>query len=322
MREETKTILLPKHDKKSWLISTILGFFIGLAVIVPGVSGSTVAIILRMYDQFLYAVGNIFKRFKLCFLFLLPIVIGAIVGFGLGFLAVQQLMKWMPFAVICLFAGLMIGSFPAVKDELKGVQMNGKRMSLLIVGACIPVAVGVYSAVASLGGGEGGANILESALLWKIVLPILVGFVLAITQVVPGLSASAILMLIGWYTLLMNNVHFSVETLTNFDLMLLLAGLAVGFCVGFVVLSKLMTVAFERARDTSYSLIVGLALGSILTMFFNADVMDIYVSWVQNGVNAVHLILGVVLLIVGTIGAYALVFIQRRHNRKKAQASL
>ena len=149
--------------------------------------------------------------------------------------------------------------------------MNGKRTSLLIVGACIPVAVGVYSAVASLGGAEDGVNILEAALLWKLVLPVLVGFVLALTQVVPGLSASAILMLIGWYALLMNNVHFSVETLKNVDLMLLLAGLAVGFCVGFVVLSKLMTVAFEKARDTSYSLIVGLALGSILTMFFNAE---------------------------------------------------
>ena len=69
--------ILQKHDKKSWLKSALLGFFIGLAVIVPGVSGSTVAIILRLYDQFLYAVGNLFKRFKVCFFFLLPIGIGA-----------------------------------------------------------------------------------------------------------------------------------------------------------------------------------------------------------------------------------------------------
>lgn len=316
MSEEIKGIALPKHDKKSWLKSALLGFFIGLAVIVPGVSGSTVAIILRMYDQFLYAVGNIFKRFKICFLFLLPILIGAIVGFGLGFLAVQQLMKWMPFAVICLFAGLMVGSFPAVKDELKGVQMNGKRIALLAVGACIPVAVGVYSAVSAFNGAEGGANILEAALIWKIILPILVGFVLALTQVVPGLSASAILMVVGWYTLLMNNVHINLETLKNFDLMLLLAGLSVGFIIGFVILSKLMTIAFQRARDTSYSLIVGLALGSILTMFFNSDIMNIYVGWSKDGLNVLHLVLGILLLIVGTLGAYALVWIQRKHDKK------
>ncbi|MBQ5930428.1 MAG: DUF368 domain-containing protein, partial [Clostridia bacterium] len=93
---ECSTLELRKHDKKSWLKSALLGFFIGLAVIVPGVSGSTVAIILRLYDQFLYAVGNLFKKFKPCFLFLLPIGIGAVVGFLLGFLAVQKLLEWMP----------------------------------------------------------------------------------------------------------------------------------------------------------------------------------------------------------------------------------
>ena len=56
---------------KSRLRSFILGIFIGLAIIAPGISGSTVAIILKLYDKFLYAVGNLFKRFKVCFLFLL-----------------------------------------------------------------------------------------------------------------------------------------------------------------------------------------------------------------------------------------------------------
>ena len=50
-----------KHDKKSFFKGSLLGFFIGLAVIVPGVSGSTVAIILKLYDKFLYAVGNLFN---------------------------------------------------------------------------------------------------------------------------------------------------------------------------------------------------------------------------------------------------------------------
>ena len=153
MTEDVSVEILQKHDKKSWLKSTLLGFFIGLAIIVPGVSGSTVAIILRLYDQFLYAVGNLFKRFKLCFFFLLPIGIGAIVGFLLGFIAVQKLLELIPFAIICLFAGLMVGSFPAVKDELKDVKMNKKRWILLVIGACIPVAVGVYSSVTTLSGG-------------------------------------------------------------------------------------------------------------------------------------------------------------------------
>ena len=316
MSENNSLELLEKHDKKSWLKSALLGFFIGLAVIVPGVSGSTVAIILRLYDQFLYAVGNLFKKFKLCFFFLLPIGIGAVVGFLLGFLAVQKLLEWIPFAIICLFAGLMVGSFPAVKDELNGVAMNAKRIALLVVGACIPVAVGVYSSVATLQGSASG-NILEADLIWKIILPLIVGFVIALTQLVPGLSASAILMVIGWYAVLMQNLHFSIETLTNVDLMLVVGGLAVGFIVGFFVFSKLLSIVFERARDTAYSLIVGLALGSLLTMFFNAEIVKVYADWAAFGVNWWHLILGILLLVGGVVVAYLLVRVQRKHDRKE-----
>ena len=66
---ESLEIALLKYNKKTWCKSGLLGFFIGLAVIVPGISGSTVAIIFKLYDNFLYAVGNLFKKFKLCFLF-------------------------------------------------------------------------------------------------------------------------------------------------------------------------------------------------------------------------------------------------------------
>ena len=80
MEEARKEITLPKYDKKSWCKSGFLGFFIGLAVIVPGISGSTVAIIFKLYDQFIYAVGNLLKKFKACFAFLLPIVPASFAG--------------------------------------------------------------------------------------------------------------------------------------------------------------------------------------------------------------------------------------------------
>ncbi|MDE5856614.1 MAG: DUF368 domain-containing protein, partial [Anaeroplasmataceae bacterium] len=79
---------LEYQDSKEILNSTILGFFIGLAVIVPGISGSTMAIIFKHYDKLLYAIGNILKKLKLCFIFLIPIVLGAFLGFGLGFFAI------------------------------------------------------------------------------------------------------------------------------------------------------------------------------------------------------------------------------------------
>ena len=90
--------------------SGLLGAFIGLAIIVPGVSGSAVAIIFRLYEKLLYALGNFFRKFKRCALFLLPVAVGAAVGLILGFFGVRALLGVLPFATVALFAGLMLGA--------------------------------------------------------------------------------------------------------------------------------------------------------------------------------------------------------------------
>lgn len=311
---EDLQIALIRYNKKTWCKSALLGFFIGLAIIVPGISGSTVAIIFKLYDQFLYAVGNLFKEFKKCFTFLLPIGIGAVVGVLLGFVAVKELLEWLPFAIVCLFAGLMIGAFPAVKDELNGVKLTAGKIALLVVGACIPVGIGVYSSVATWTGAIGQADILSSPLPLQIVLPLIVGYALAITQIVPGLSASAILMAIGWFSTLVGEIG---SLFSNAALFTVYASLAVGFVVGFFTFSKILTKIFAVCRDGAYSLIVGLSLGSVVAMFFNGDVAEIYAAWGATGVNVFDLVLGVVLLAVGVLGAYLLVRIERKRNSQK-----
>ena len=79
---QTEPTLIKKHTPKSFLLALLLGVFIGLAVIVPGVSGSTIAIIFGLYTGMLYAIGNILGDFKRCFAFLLPIGLGVVVGFA------------------------------------------------------------------------------------------------------------------------------------------------------------------------------------------------------------------------------------------------
>ena len=193
MNNESMEIALIKYNRKTWAKSAFLGFFVGLAVIVPGISGSTVAIIFKLYDQFLYALGNLFKQFKKCFTFLLPIGVGIVVGLLLGFITVKKLLEILPFAVIGLFAGLMCGAFPAVKDELKGEEMTCKRMLLLSAGALIPIAIGVVSVLLSLKSGNAAA--FDKVEWWKVALALPIGYAVGVTQIVPGLSASAILRL-------------------------------------------------------------------------------------------------------------------------------
>ena len=311
-------IALIEYNKKTWCKSAVLGFFVGLAVIVPGISGSTVAIIFKLYDQFLYALGNLFKQFKKCFTFLLPIGIGLAVGVVLGFLTVKQLLDILPFAIVGLFAGLMVGAFPAVKDELKGAEWNAKRVALFCVGVLIPVAIGVLSAVLEGNTKGAGADKFANVQLWQVLVSVVIGYALGITQIVPGLSASAILMAIGWFSSLMDSVslHYWLE---NPAVFLIYIGLGVGLLLGLLTFSKVLTYAFQKARHTAYSLIVGLSLGSILSMFCNGDIVAVYASWAVNGVAWLDIILGVVLFVVGIIAAYALVKVQRKADEKQQE---
>ena len=185
MQKDSLEIALIKYNKKTWSKSALLGFFVGLAVIVPGISGSTVAIIFKLYDQFLYAIGNLFKKFKQCFVFLLPIVLGMLVGLLLGFISVKKLLEIIPFAVVCLFAGLMCGAFPAVKDEIKGAERNTKRIALFAVGLFIPIALGCASAWLATGE-TASTDIFGKVEWWHILLGLLIGYVVGVRKSCPG----------------------------------------------------------------------------------------------------------------------------------------
>lgn len=324
MSQKDLQIALIKYNNKTWWRSAFLGFFVGLAVIVPGISGSTVAIIFKLYDQFLYALGNLFKKFKECFTFLLPIGLGLLVGVVLGFLGVKSLLKILPFSIVCLFAGLMVGAFPAVNDELQGAQRTPSRILLFILGLIIPVAIGCFSALMTTSGTQAATatGVFDQVQWWQPVLAIVVGYVLGITQIVPGLSASAILMAIGWFSALMESVD-PAYWMQNPAIFLVYAGLGIGFLLGLFTFSKLLTVLFEKSRHTAYFMIVGLSLGSIISMFCNGDIVEIYLSWALGSVAPwkiwLDVGLGVVLFVAGWIGSYLLVKYQREKDAADAE---
>ena len=310
MEQDLQKALI-RYNRKTWSKSALLGFFIGLAVIVPGISGSTVAIIFKLYDAFLYAVSNLFKQFKRCFFFLLPIGIGILIGLAVGFFTVQKALEYIPFAIVGGFAGLMSGAFPAVKDELKGAKITGGRIALFIAGVCLPIAVALLSVFFSGGAGK------DFSVWWRIVLCLPVGAIVGLTQVVPGLSASAILMSIGYFTPLVESVHVSYWK-ENPIIFLTYAALGIGFLIGIFFSSGVLTKAFEKARQTAYFPIVGLSLGSIAAMFCNVEIFAVYKEWAQKGISQKDLWLGVALFAVGAAIAYLLVRYQRKKDAENA----
>ena len=286
---------------------------IGLAVILPGISGATIAIIFGLYSKLIYSLGNIFKQFKKCVLFLLPIGIGIVIGFIVGFFFVREVFEAQPFIVICLFAGLMIGSFPAVKDEIKGAKWNKKRIALLILGVLIPIAIGLVSIFIQTS--STGPIVATPTLM---ISYFVIGFIVSLTQIVPGLSCSALLMAFGQFGAILTTIHF--DYLKENPLVLLpLLLLVIGFAIGLVVFSKVLNKLFEKRRDTTFTVIVGLSAGSIATMFLNPDIYAVYTSWASVGETFKNLGIGLVLLAVGFVISYLLVKYQRRLDLKTKQ---
>lgn len=286
----------------------LLGAFIGLAVIIPGVSGSAVAIILKLYEKLLYALGNIFKEFKNCVLFLLPIVLGAAAGLLVGFFGVKMLIDAMMFAVVALFAGLMLGAFPAVCDEVRGERHTPLRIILFIAGLLLPAALSLIAVF--LGDGE---TEIASPQAYEYVIYLLLGFAVAITQLVPGLSATALLMTTGHYVPLIQSVSLDYWQ-TNPEVFAVYACLIAGFVAGLLCCAKLLGLILKRHRAATFHAVAGLALGSVFTMFFNPEIMTEYSAWAGGERFGPELALGSLLFIVGIVVAYLFVKLQRRKN--------
>lgn len=280
------------------LISIFVGFSIGLSVIVPGISGSSIAIIMKVYDKLMYSFSNIFKKFKACFIFLLPILIGIVLGFGVGLILVKILLEAFPFITICFFVGLMVGTYPILFKEIKGERFNNNRIMMFVAGVLVPILITAVSLLLS------SNNDLTSVGFGHYVLFLVIGVLISLTQLIPGLSATVLLMIFGYYTALMNGI--GRELLSNVRLIFVYIMLMVGFVIGTLMFSKIINKLLDNFRKSFFFVICGLSIGSVVSVFFGNDCMDIYKGW--TGADMVFDIpIGVLALAVGfaiTFGIY------------------
>jgi uncharacterized membrane protein len=210
----------------------------------------------------------------------------------------------------------MLGAFPAVQEEIKNAKKTPLRIALFCAGIAFPVILGCISAFAGASGE--GVDVFSTVSVGQVIGALFVGAFMAITQIVPGLSASALLMAIGWFSGILDSASISYWQ-ANPQIFLVYGALGVGVLAGLFGTSKLLTLLFSRARDMAYFGIVGLSLGSVLSMFCNGDIMEVYLSWANGTAKymTLDIVLGVVFFAIGVFVAYLLV----RYQRKKDQES-
>lgn len=289
---------------KEVIISLVAGVLIGVSVIVPGLSGAALAMFLKVYDKMMYAFSNIFKKFKSCFIFLLPIIIGIIVGCIIAFLLVQFLLEKFPFIIMCLFIGLMLGTIPMLFSETKGEKPTPLRITLLVIGVIIPLVTAIVSMFL------GGNNTLENLQIWHYLLFVGIGVLISLTQLIPGLSATVLLMMFGYYSVLLNGIR--TELFSNITILLVCGSMALGVVIGVLMFSKIITKILEKAKTGFYYLICGLASSSAISVFLGSECLEIYKTW-PSSLMTRDLILGTVMLLIG----FGITFFFYIENKKR-----
>ena len=306
---------------KEWFKTFFAGMAIGVSSSIPGVSGGTIAVILKVYERLLWSISNLFKAFKKAIIYLVPILLGVIVAMIPTMYLMDKALNGFLFAIVSLFAGFIIGSIPGITDEVKGTPIKKSHIIALVASLLLAVGLGIASVLAK----ADVTSLLIDPKWWVYLILIPVGFIASIALVVPGLSGGMLLLLLGFYKpLISSTVDVAKECLTgdwsNFGHQIgILACFGVGVIIGFYIISKIMHFLLSKYRVTTFYAIIGFVIGSTIALYFNYEIYEYYVAWSTNAPMAVPMYIeipvGVILLIVGLIGSYMLV----RYKRKQPQ---
>lgn len=291
---------------KRFFINMAKGGAIGLAMIIPGVSGGTLAVLLGVYDKIIESVGNLFKRFKESFLFLLPIALGAVLAFAALYFPLKYALKYAPFPTMLLFAGLMLGSIP---DLIKKSNENGFKKSdaagivlscALVIGICFIPTIG-------------NVDLSANMQVWQYFLLLFMGMLASCALVVPGVSGSMLMLIFGYYEPLLACISGLKTSFGNS--LLVLATFAVGLVIGFFTIAKLMQFLLKKFRRATYWCITGFVIGSIpaIIITFFRD----YGNNLTTYLAPLQIALGVILFVAGTIATFLLARVALKYAKNK-----
>lgn len=259
------------------------GMVMGIANIIPGVSGGTMAVSMGIYDKLIHCVTHLFKEFKESMKFLIPIFLGiGIALVGLSFI-IEPAFAYFPLQTNCLFIGLIVGGLPAVWQKVKG---KGVKVSYIIP---FVVFFGVVVGLAAIGEKEGAAADLSFS-LWSVIKLFVVGVIASATMVIPGVSGSMMMLLMGYYNPIVSTIKNFVTALASFDMAGILEACGVlvpmglGIVVGIFAIAKLIEIIFEKFPIQAFWAIIGLIVASPIAIFLLGDVGAITVVGVLTSI--------------------------------------
>lgn len=226
------------------------GLLIGSTMLIPGVSGGSMAIILGIYDRLVAAVSSFTRNIKENLILLLLFACSA--GVGMFLLAKPILVLWemYPKALGFFFMGAVAGGIPAIYKEAGIEKIKWRYAAYVLIGFLIAAVMSLpgIKAVTTTGDGQLSALYLFAA-----------GIIAAVALVLPGISVSFLLLIMGLYNELMRAVSemdFSV-----------LFPMGLGILLGVVFITKALERAMKKYPKVTYLMILGFVAGSLIEVF-------------------------------------------------------
>ncbi len=268
------------------MIKNILkGVVIGLANIIPGVSGGTMMVSMGIYDKLIHCITHLFKELKKSILFLLPIVIGMGIALVGGSFTIEKLFEVFPLQTSLCFVGLVVGGLPAMWKNVKGNKVKPGHVIAFVIFFAVVVVMTLMS------GREGSAADLSFNLI-NVVKLFVVGVIAAATMVIPGVSGSMMLLLLGYYNPILSAITDFFGALAAFDIEGLLKGFGIlfpfgiGVVIGIFAVAKLVEIIFAKFPLYAYWAIIGLIVASPIAIIAMGEFTAIGVLTIIGGIVA------------------------------------
>lgn len=232
-------------------ITVLKGLIIGSTMIVPGVSGGSMAMILGIYDRLISAISSFRKDVKENLLFLGIFVLSGGVGMFLFSTPLAWLIEHYKMPTMYFFLGAVFGGIPLIEKKSQIQKVSWDVLVYMLIGAGIIL---LFSRIPddafqiSSGGGIGNLMMLFIA-----------GILSATALVLPGISVSHFLLILGLYDELLH----AIQTM-NFGFLLFLG---IGVLLGIILLTKLLEYIMTKYPKQSYLIILGFIFASAGEIF-------------------------------------------------------
>lgn len=267
----------------NWLMQVLRGVVIGLANVIPGVSGGTMMVSMGIYDTIIWSINHLFKQFKKCVITLLPYLLGMVIAILAGAIGLKTAFAEFPLPTNALFIGLILGSLPFILHEMKGTKIGWQGILLFIVFFALVVMQKVLE-------GDGNAEIVLS--FGEVLKLFLLGAVASATMVVPGVSGSMMLKTFGYYEPIVTGaIPDLLSGLTGGDWSMVLHNVGIllpfgiGIVVGFFGIAKLIAFLFKHWKGWTYCGILGMVAASPVVILMGKDLYaNISTLWIIEAV--------------------------------------